>query len=675
MLFYKAEGLVEDNQFSNENAPRREIRERIYRISKSSEEFNLKNRDKGFFYIADISDEVAVVGGICNEADKFQKILPKYLGKIGLKLKDIRAEEVTFDLTKGMLNKSCAEDFIEDDDEILARYGLDKLVRGIGRNSIDFGENLIEEAKKEDVYKDAEIFLAKDTFFPELDRIYAGKKMRAVQGHPVHYLIETDSRDTRNGMYRALLRALYANGRLQSKRYCFVDFRPGENISRIAYDSLYRSCIGGTVIVRYHSNDDTEDDCASADRDTVELLSETMKKYHNHVLTVFCMPRECGRTKQFFYENLSDISLIELHEEFAYGERAKEFLKRIARDNSIRTDKKLFAMIEEDKGYLASDLCGILDRWYDGKLRTGVYPQYREITAVKKEALKAKPKGSAYDDLKEMIGIAEAKKVILNAVNYFKAQKVFADKGMKKDRPAMHMVFTGNPGTAKTTVARLFASIMRENGLLSKGKMIEVGRGDLVGKYVGWTAQIIQQKFKEASGSVLFIDEAYSLVDDRSGSFGDEAINTIVQEMENHREDVVVIFAGYPDKMEEFLKKNPGLRSRIAFHVPFSDYETGELCDIARLIARKKGLKLTDDACEKIATVCDSAKQEKDFGNGRFVRNIIEKAKMSQAVRLLEKEYDLITEEDVATICAEDIEISENATAKAPKVIGFRVSE
>lgn len=165
---------------------------------------------------------------------------------------------------------------------------------------------------------------------------------------------------------------------------------------------------------------------------------------------------------------------------------------------------------------------------------------------------------------------------------------------MKVDRPAMHMVFTGNPGTAKTTVARLFARIMRENGLLSRGHLVEVGRGDLVGKYVGWTAQTVQKKFEQAEGGVLFIDEAYALVDDRSGSYGDEAINTIVQEMENHRDDMVVIFAGYPDRMEEFLQKNPGLRSRIAYHVPFADYSVEELCSIAALTARKKGLHLDD---------------------------------------------------------------------------------
>ena len=134
---------------------------------------------------------------------------------------------------------------------------------------------------------------------------------------------------------------------------------------------------------------------------------------------------------------------------------------------------------------------------------------------------------------------------------------------MKAERPTMHMVFTGNPGTAKTSVARLFARIMKENGLLSKGNLIEVGRGDLVGKYVGWTAPTIQKKFKEAQGSVLFIDEAYSLVDDRNGSFGDEAINTIVQEMENHREDVIVILPVIPTRWRHFCKRTRGFAPEL----------------------------------------------------------------------------------------------------------------
>ena len=205
----------------------------------------------------------------------------------------------------------------------------------------------------------------------------------------------------------------------------------------------------------------------------------------------------------------------------------------------------------------------------------------------------------------------------------------------------------------------------------SKGNLIEVGRGDLVGKYVGWTAPTIQKKFSDAKGSVLFIDEAYSLVDDRNGSFGDEAINTIVQEMENHRDDVVVIFAGYPDKMEELLQKNPGLRSRIAYHVPFNDYDTAALCEIAKLIAKQKGLTFTDEACNKLTGLFDAARNESDFGNGRYVRNVIEKAKMAQATRLLTMDFDSIESEDIALISADDIEIPKSSAKTEKKQIGF----
>ena len=299
----------------------------------------------------------------------------------------------------------------------------------------------------------------------------------------------------------------------------------------------------------------------------------------------------------------------------------------------------------------------LFDEWYNKKLKSTLYPQYKDIEVAHKETVKTKPQGTAYDELMEMIGLSEAKQVIKKALNYYKMQKLYEEKGVKRSTPAMHMIFTGNPGTAKTTVARLFARIMRENGVLSRGQLVEVGRGDLVGKYVGWTAPVIQEKFKKASGGVLFIDEAYSLVDDRDGSFGDEAINTIVQEMENHRADVVVIFAGYPDKMEGFLAKNPGLRSRIAFHVPFADYDCSELCQIADLISKKNGMSIEKAAFDKLEKAFDVARGDTDFGNGRYVRNLFEQAKMNQASRLLEKDFDAITADEITTITADDIVI------------------
>ena len=170
---------------------------------------------------------------------------------------------------------------------------------------------------------------------------------------------------------------------------------------------------------------------------------------------------------------------------------------------------------------------------------------------------------------------------------------------------------------------------------------------------------------------MLFIDEAYSLVDDRDGLFGDEAINTIVQEMENNRKDTIVIFAGYSDKMEGLLNKNPGLRSRIAFHIPFDDYDSTELCNIAELIASENKLILSDDAKDKLTKVFESAKKQIDFGNGRFARNIIEKAKMAQANRLMKMDVDNITDKDLATIIAEDIEAPKAKAQEKAIKIGF----
>lgn len=269
-----------------------------------------------------------------------------------------------------------------------------------------------------------------------------------------------------------------------------------------------------------------------------------------------------------------------------------------------------------------------------------------------------------------MIGLKSAKKTIDQALNFYKAQKLFKNRKVSFDRPAMHMVFTGNPGTAKTTVARLFAEIMKENGLLSKGELYEVGRADIVGQYVGQTAPLVKAAFKRAKGSVLFIDEAYSLVE-KDGLYGDEAINTIVQEMENNRDDMIVIFAGYPKEMENFLNKNPGLRSRIAFHIPFDDYSSNELCDISKLIAKFRGLTLSDDAINKLDTIFETARQKSDFGNGRYARNIIEKAQMAQTNRLLKGDIDSIDDEILGTITAEDIE-APVVKCEQPKIkIGF----
>ena len=671
MQFFKLVGAFAAG--SGGQGRKRTADENVDLLAARSEAFNKGLRGRAFFYVVNASGGTFTAMAVQKDPRmNMNPQFPAYTETLGVKLTDIHAEEISLHAACNLLHRASRSDYIEDDDDVLKTLDLDYMVN---RRFSDFcfREDLMDEACRDEIYAKAGRLFTKDCLLPELDRIYAGGSFGKIVGHPVHYLIQTDDAGIRREMIQALLPSLYANGRLQNRRYSSVRFR-GEALhgESSAYDQFYKSNAGGTVIVQYNADygDIDDEDTADGIRDTIEKLCSYIKKYRHQVLTILCLPRECTKLKELFYENLGTVSFVELKEEFLEGEQAGDYLKLLARDNHVRTDKKLFAKLEGNRRYLAPELRTIFDGWYNNKLKTTVYPQYKEITTVKTEVEKAKPKGDAYKELMEMIGLTEAKKVILQALNYHKAQKLFADKGMKVDRPAMHMVFTGNPGTAKTTVARLFARIMRENGLLSRGHLVEVGRGDLVGKYVGWTAQTVQKRFEQAEGGVLFIDEAYSLVDGRSGSYGDEAINTIVQEMENYRDDMVVIFAGYPDRMEEFLQKNPGLRSRIAYHVPFADYCVEELCSIAALTARKKGLHLDDQAQEKLASVFETARRQADFGNGRYVRNILEKAKMAQATRLLTQDYESLTQKEITTLCAEDIEMPEIAAPARPK-IGF----
>ncbi len=668
MQFYKICGeLIVSEANEGEKKSRREI---AHRIAAKTAEFNGADNTQCCF-LSDMGDAYVTFGIITTRCMNPIDFAGDYAKSIGLDTKMEFPDEITFGNLQNLLSDADRQGYIEDDDVILERFGLDRISGRRGRG-LEFGENLINDnAREADLFASAKKLFANETLVPELARIYAGGKSLYAKGHPVHYIVEADDRDTRRVIYKILLDALHANDRLDSCRYAFLDFRPGENYSRMSYEALYKISEGGAVVVRYLAGDDSEDECtASSERDTIENICEMARRYRNKVLTVLCFPRECKKVKAQFYENLGSMAFIELREDFIDGESAKTFLTSLAKENHVRTDKKLFADVKDDRSYLATELQSLFDEWYNRKLKTTVYPQYKDVAVAHREVVKAKPQGTAYDELTEMIGLAEAKQVIKKALGYYKMQKLYEEKGVKKDNPAMHMIFSGNPGTAKTTVARLFARIMRENGLLSRGHLVEVGRGDLVGKYVGWTAQTVQAKFKAASGGVLFIDEAYSLVDDRDGSYGDEAINTIVQEMENHRADVVVIFAGYPDKMEGFLAKNPGLRSRIAFHVPFADYDSSELCQIADMISRKNGMKIDREALCKLEKAFAVAKADDDFGNGRYVRNIFEQAKMNQASRLLEKDFDSITADEITTITADDIVIPEEKKSRK-RQIGF----
>ena len=209
--------------------------------------------------------------------------------------------------------------------------------------------------------------------------------------------------------------------------------------------------------------------------------------------------------------------------------------------------------------------------------------------------------------------------------------------------------------------------------MLTNGHIVECGRQDLVGKYVGWTAKIVEEKFRAARGGILFIDEAYSLVED-GHMYGDEAINTIVQQMENYREETIVIFAGYPDKMSKFLEQNEGLASRIAFHLTFPDYTADELIQITDLMLEKQGYRLDTAARDRCFSICAGACTEKNYGNGRFVRNMIDHAIMRQADRLLQLNKNAeLSKEAVSILIEDDFELV-GMKKKQCMAMGFAVN-
>ena len=271
--------------------------------------------------------------------------------------------------------------------------------------------------------------------------------------------------------------------------------------------------------------------------------------------------------------------------------------------------------------------------------------------------------------LDELIGLTCVKEQIRKIAAFAKMKQDMSENGNANISLALNMGFVGNPGTAKTTVARIVAGIFYEMGLLSGKELIEVGRADLVAEYIGQTAIKVKNVFRKAKGKVLFIDEAYSLVDDRKGSFGDEAINTIIQEMENNREDTIVIFAGYPDEMESFFSRNPGLKSRVPFTIKFSDYSADEMVKIAELEAKNRGFSIGTEAYERVNDICSAASLHTDMGNGRFCRNLIESAILGYASRIYgsddgeaDKNYILAAEDFISPT-------GMDATAKVP--IGF----
>lgn len=330
--------------------------------------------------------------------------------------------------------------------------------------------------------------------------------------------------------------------------------------------------------------------------------------------------------------------------------------------NRVPSEKKLEAL---------TNYCGTMVRYLDGKAipassdrnaswqppKAGTGQKAAE--AARKTAEEQEPKkdlDALLSELHEMAGLHAVKQDVDTLVNLIKVRNMRKERGMKQPEVTLHMVFSGNPGTGKTTVARLLSGIYRELGVLLTGQLVEVDRSGLVGGYIGQTALKVQEVVQKALGGVLFIDEAYALtVGKGEGDFGQEAVDTLLKAMEDHRDELVVIVAGYSDLMNQFLNSNPGLRSRFNKFIFFEDFTEKELYQIFEGMCKKADYRISDGAREAArAFFADRlAHKPENYANARDVRNYFEKAVERQAGRIVKCKR--VTKEMLATLEREDL--------------------
>ncbi len=523
----------------------------------------------------------------------------------------------------------------------------------------------------EDAIKDTGRIICSKALRDELERIFSNDNEKKYYGNPVHYKVTASNKKAAEEIVHILHKSLKKNKRLVSSRIAWI-----YGIEDCCYDvddvvDIFRSSKGGMVVIETSGNNAESGNYASTYQEVAGFFSRVIAAFQRYTLCVFVeIAGKGGFGNALLSRVQEDIDILEIDEGVGNIETAREVLCNIAlKDKESISEQDISEILGEQKEFFTGEIYTAYDRWYKNQLKRSRYRSYMNCEKLEVETYGKK--NDPYKELSDMIGLGEVKRIVDDIIDTANVRQMRKAMSLPCDDKSMHMVFTGNPGSAKTTVARLIAEILKKEGILESGKFVECGRADLVGKYVGWTAKTVRAKFREAEGGILFIDEAYSLLDD-SNSFGAEAINTIVQEMENKRDSVVVIFAGYPKKMEEFLESNEGLSSRITFHLDFPDYKPKELCQILEFMTKRRGYKLGEGSYEKCLEVCDKACRSKDYGNGRFARNLLEQAEMAQAHRIMgEKKVRAIKKEDLMILTPADFEVNIEKNLKNKKVIGF----
>ena len=528
--------------------------------------------------------------------------------------------------------------------------------------AIEVGKKEKEDQEKEELSEE-EIKAEKDeamtNFFETIDKLYVDEKSKELLKKIIEYMRKYDEKIEKQ--YISFDMCIYSNNKetVQTVEKVLLDagnifsyLKEGQGATYTLYDiddvekiaDMYNNK-NSVVLLKDFEGFNTQEDKFKAR--FINKFNEYLSKNENQVLTILnannkeIIKEAFGKDDELINKFFSfEIIGIEPDVQDAY----QDVLEKL--DGNVEFGDELKIKLLD---YISATLVN----------NTMPYPEYRDSLCQKilfnkeiPEYAKDKSMDEIFAELNQLVGLKKVKEMFNDLVNLIELKNKTKDD-LKIKNINLHMVFLGNPGTGKTTVARIIAEMLYNLKYVKQNKLIEVSSKDLVAEYVGQTAPKTMAVIQKALGGVLFVDEAYSLASGQGqeNSFNEEAIATLIQAMENYRDELVVIFAGYTKEMQDFLNANSGIVSRIGYTVEFEDYTTEQLIEIFKQFMERAGFEVEKDAIDKVAEIIEEYKGTKNFGNARFVRNIYEKSIVKHASNTKGKKQKKI----LKTITKEDI--------------------